>query len=148
MLPRFIEQTGVLVQPCQGKLDVGVARHGLGQILVSLDRLGIVLHDSRVDGEDQVPFLGGKLFGESHGLARGRFGIAVVPQVGLHLAQPRVCQRELRIILRRGLKFLQRLKILTPTRELKPLVVIAQGLEGIGRRLPGLRLKLLHNVGG
>ena len=88
MLPSLIEHPSILVQPGQSELNVGIVRGGLGQIFVSLDGFGIVLRNSGVVGKDQVPFLGGKLFGEVHRLARGLFGIAVISQFGVNLAQP------------------------------------------------------------
>src|SRR5205823_13589977 len=89
-----------------------------------------------------------KFFAQVQRLSSGLFSFVPVPQVGVGLTQPSVCQGEIGIFLGGRLKALLRLDVLSLMDQLHALAVVAKSLDRLGRRLERLSLKFLDRLRG
>src|SRR5439155_24657325 len=102
-------------------------------VLVGLDRLGVVVDDARVAGEDEIALLRRQGAAQLDAAARRALGLFVVAQARVALAEPRIGERELLVALGRGLKRLLRVGMLPLPGELQPFVVMPQRVERLRR---------------
>ena len=125
----LVECAGVFIQTPQVETDVGILGGYLGQILVRFDRLLVVVQNSRVRGGNQVALARRQLLAQLHRPTGGLFRFRILPEVRMGRGQFRIRERKPGVGARGRFESFERLEIVAPSLQLKPVVVVAKSLQ-------------------